>query len=508
MAPLVILGMDSGDPGLLQQWMAAGRLPNLAALQARGAHGAITGSEQVTEQGNELSLYSGVSRARHGYYNFRQLQPGTYDLTLFTPPEAGTLPFWVHLRGRDQRVLILDAAETSLVPGLPGLQVSNWNTHQPSMAILPARTEPASLLAEIPQWVGPQLASVEYHAHATPARDQHAFARLQRRLAQQGQLARRLLARGPFDLIVIEFFDAHGGGHRFWDYQPELQPAGAAPGPLTHAVREIYEAIDRELGLLLAALPAEANIIFYSPYGMISQYPTTGLTESFCRQLGYQAAPARAAAGPGFSPLSLARQLLPEALRVAISRRLSQPMQERLLADHFRATTDWSRTTAFAIPSVYVGLIQVNLQGREPQGTVTSADYPAVLDRLEADLKQLMDPLTGQPAVARVRRSVDLYGGGPPAKLPDLFVEWAPGTALVHRLQHPRAEITQATPGFARGSSHSYTGYLMAAGPAFPQRGDLGEISLLDFAPSCLHLLGVPAPADLSGRVSRALTGS
>src|SRR5262249_9171880 len=129
------------------------------------------------------------------------------------------------------------------------------------------------------------------------------------------------------------------------------------------------------------------------------------------------------------------------------------------------------------------------------------AEYSAVLDRLEADLMQLVDPITGARAVQQVTRAVECFGGGPPDLLPDVFVEWTPTTHLRRTLIHPKGAITQDTPGHLRGNEHSDSGLFGAAGPAVKRRGELGAISILDLAPTCLALFGQDIPPTLPGRV-------
>ena len=196
--------------------------------------------------------------------------------------------------------------------------------------------------------------------------------------------------------------------------------------------------------------------------GMKPDYPATGLIEAFCHRLGYQVA----VAGDGFDARSLARRLVPERWRIAISARMSREAQERALADQFRNATDWSRTTAFSVPTLYGAFLRVNLRGREPQGIVDPAGYEAVLAQLEDDLAQLVDPITGEPAIETAVRTVDLYGGGPPTSLPDLFVEIEPTEHFRAELVHPGARLTQVPPAYFRDTHHSPVGWLAAAGPS------------------------------------------
>jgi hypothetical protein len=103
--------------------------------------------------------------------------------------------------------------------------------------------------------------------------------------------------------------------------------------------------------------------------------------------------------------------------------------------------------------------------------------------------------------VQQVTRAVACFGGGPPDQLPDLFVEWTPTTHLRRTLIHPQGAITQDTPDYLRGNEHTHYGLFAAAGPAVKARGELGNISILDLAPTCLALLGQDIPPTLPGRV-------
>jgi predicted AlkP superfamily phosphohydrolase/phosphomutase len=236
---------------------------------------------------------------------------------------------------------------------------------------------------------------------------------------------------------------------------------------------------------------------------MLSQYPTEELLEKFCRQLGYQATPQPAAVSEGAprrSVTSMLRGLVPEQARNLVSRFLPFAVQARLLSEKFAASTDWSRTTAYAPPGYYTGCIRVNLRGREPNGIVSpGAEYDEVLSRLEADLRALRHPDTGAPVVDRIERTRALFGDDVHPALPDLVVFWAEHDRPLLRVVHPRAELTQAPHAFHRGSHHTTQGLLVGAGPAVRAAGRLPEVNALALAPTMLAVLGVPQPAVMSG---------
>jgi predicted AlkP superfamily phosphohydrolase/phosphomutase len=315
-------------------------------------------------------------------------------------------------------------------------------------------------------------------------------------------LCRHLFAQDNFDLVMAVFGETHTGGHQFWRYRPE---AGMPDSELTHAIRNLYQATDQQLALILKQLPANANVIIISATGLEDQYATEELVEDFCRKLGYQATPPASAS---ISPMSLLRAALPEKLRAALSKPLPRSLQERWISDKYKSRTDWTKTTAFCIPVYYGGFIRVNLKGREPQGIVAPGlEYDALLKRLAADLRQLIDPVTNQLAVTEIFYTVELFDGSPPEILPDLFFYFQPASHWLQRLNHPRATVTQRKPDFFRGSDHTRSGFFAAAGPGIQGQGDIGMASPIDLAPTLLSLLNLPVPDYIDGKPIKPMLG-
>jgi predicted AlkP superfamily phosphohydrolase/phosphomutase len=501
--PLVILGFDAGDSVLLQRWTDEGHLPTLASLMKRGCWGLTTGSELMLEHGAWLSVFSGISRADHGFYYFRQLKPGSYDLQLTYGPDISVPPFWSKWREGDKRVVVVDVPEQALQPGVSGSQVANWAVHRGFVSRAPAyqpSSAPAALLEELTRKFGPPVQIVE-DPQADVAQNRRIHRQLLARVERKGALCRHLIERESPDLVVICFGESHTAGHQFWRYCADASAQRASErDEFGNAIRDVYRAIDQQMALVLAQLPSSSNVFMLSSIGLADHYPTGALMEGFCRELGYQAPADR---NPiSLQPTALARRILPEKWRIALSRGLARETRERLFAQQFRNSTNWQKTTAFAIPSLYTGFIRVNLRGREPEGVVEpGTDYYALLARLEADLQQLIDPRTRLPAIAKIVRATELYRSNPPDVLPDLIVHWKSCTHFVDRVVHPKAEITQSRPEFFRDSEHVDHGFFAAAGPAIQRRGRVANIDALDLAPTFLALVGQSKSAQMTGEV-------
>ncbi|HEX7977922.1 MAG TPA: alkaline phosphatase family protein [Gemmatimonadaceae bacterium] len=498
--PVVLLGFDAADPDLVERWAREGKLPAMADLMARGTWARTGGEELLFEHGIWSSLLSGVSVARHGFHFFWQPVPGSYGLELKRGRDLGVAPFWAELAGRDRSVLVLDPPDVAPVPGLRGMQVSEWATHS-HYPPLELSAEPASAIAAVRGAFGPRE-QIGEKIGASVAEDRSIVERLVARAARKGACVRELIAKDDYDLVVAVFAEAHTGAHQAWEYRRDAKGDGPRPDHgMGDALYRLCRAVDDEIGRIVAALPPTASVFVTSSVGLLSQYPTEELLETFCRQLGYQATPqpATSDAPKRRSFTSALRGLVPEWARNVVSRYLPFSVQARLLSEKFAASTDWSRTTVYAPPGYYTGCLRVNLRGREPMGTVApGAEYDALLTRLEADLHALRDAETGKPVIARTVRTRELLGDDAHPALPDLTIFWHEHDRPLLRVTHPRAELSQAPHAFHRGSHHTTEGMLVAAGGAVRPGGRTADVSPLALAPTLLALLDVPAPSTMT----------
>ena len=475
-APLLVVALDAGDPERILKGTRTGELPVLASLVERGAVARLFGPESVSVHGTWATLFSGLSLAEHGGYARRSLRPGRYALEPAPLHEA--TPFWADLDGAE--ILTVDAPEIDPIPHLAGRQLAHWGDHPTSR---PAIAVPPDLVEHARRLVGPRIASDE-RQRGGRRRDRRVRSALLRRIERKGRLVRALLAERAARVVVVGFGDTHAAGHRFGKYETNGDP-------LAGALREVYAAIDREIGRTIEAFAEAPNVFVLADSGIREGQPLGATMDDLCRALGY-----KASRGP----------TLGARLRGRLTPLLSVRARTALREARFLGGTDWSRTTAFAIPSSYTGYLRVNLAGREPQGIVApGAEYEALLDRLTADLELLVDAATREPVVESITRTTSAFGGGPPARLPDLFVDFRP-CALPQRIEHPRATIVRRRAGDLRDNNHSRRGLAIAAGPAVARRGDVGDVPPSAIAPVFRAVLGeAPAPAALGAGVAAFL---
>ncbi len=69
------------------------------------------------------------------------------------------------------------------------------------------------------------------------------------------------------------------------------------------------------------------------------------------------------------------------------------------------------------------------------------------------------------------------------------------------RVVHPQAVLVQERPQYCPDNQEKLSGFFAAAGPSIVGRGAIGDLALLDLAPTFLSLLDEPAPPEFSGKV-------
>jgi predicted AlkP superfamily phosphohydrolase/phosphomutase len=162
---------------------------------------------------------------------------------------------------------------------------------------------------------------------------------------------------------------------------------------------------------------------------------------------------------------------------------------------------DFSRTQAFALPTDLQGFIRLNLQGREPEGTVSPERYDAVCDAIVEELESLRHADTGERVVEKVFRTRALYGDADNVDLlPDLCVLWT-NARPVPAATSPRFGRLDVPETFReRSGNHRLEGFWFAVGPDIRSRRQHQRAQIYDLAATVFQLLHKPVPDDWDGR--------
>ncbi len=481
---LLIVGLDGATFDLLTPWMAAGHLPTMARLQQAGVSGVLASTVPPVTPPAWATFMTGKNPGQHGIFDFFQPRSPDPDRPqMVNATDMWARPFWHHLSNAGRRVGVLNVPLTyppSPVNGfiVPGLLSPDEG----------ATTFPPDFLAPYRAELGPYR--LVPHLAYRPERIDSFVAELRQVTATQIAYALRIAREHPTDFLMVHFFTPDLAQHKLWhtldETHPWYRPALAAR--LGTAVRDIFAQIDQGLEALLALLPGDTTVVLMSDHGFGPQHEVVNLNNYFL-QTGVMAL--QTTARVRLRAWAARRQPVAGAA-VRLSRLWGR---ERLLGF---ADVDWSKTRAYA--RGHMGQVYLNLQGREPQGIVRPADYHAVRAEIVGLLQSLRWPDGSRPLIETIIPNEAVTHGPYRQDGPDLHVIMAGYRALAYPLFAADGRLVTQQPLVDSGN-HRPEGIFIAAGPPVRQGGVVSGARLVDLAPTALHLLGVPPPDDMDGRV-------
>jgi predicted AlkP superfamily phosphohydrolase/phosphomutase len=157
---------------------------------------------------------------------------------------------------------------------------------------------------------------------------------------------------------------------------------------------------------------------------------------------------------------------------------------------------DWPKTRAYALG---LGMVFLNLQGREGQGIVPAADAPALIEELRTKLLAVTDPKTGESVFRDV---YPMYGekGESQSEAPDLQLGYADGYQTAKPSAAGAAPAEVFSPNMDKWSGeHASSDVHFTPGIFFCNKAVAADPSLLDLGVTALKYLGAPVPSDFEG---------
>ena len=455
---VIVLGLDCATPQLVfDRW--AHELPALSWLMQNGVYGPLKSCIPPITIPAWLSMMTGKDPGQLGCYGFRNRSDYSYQGLSFATSKMVTAATVWDILGREQKqVILLGIPQTYPPKTVSGLMVSCFLTPDTSCEY----TYPPELKHEIKEVVGDYILDVD---HFRTDDKEQLLSQIYAMTEQRFALFSHFLTTRPWDFAMMVDMGMDRIHHGFWKYLDAAHPNYQPGSHYEQAVLAYYKFVDQKIADIIARLDTTTAVLVVSDHGAQAMQGGICINEWLIRH-GYLCI---AEKPPGIVPL-------------------------------YRARIDWARTKAWG-EGGYYSRIFLNVQGREPQGTIPAHDYETVRDELKEKLEALTDE-AGRNIGTRVFKPEEVYrqtNGIPP----DLIVY--PGNLAwrsVGSIGLNRIHTFENDTG-PDDANHAEQGIFILYDPATTRHASTHlrtDLSLTDVAPTLLSLLGVAVPPDMEGK--------
>ena len=508
MSRLAILGIDGATWSIIRPMVEQGELPHIARILRQGASSVLESTIPPITPPAWVSMMTGVNPGRHGIYHFVHRSLGSYRLGLV---DSG------NFAGMDAFSLLSRRGWTTggfAVPmTYPPFPV---NGYMVSGIPMPMQGEggawPPGTWAQMEEHLGkayePDINYAEYDGKNEPDReDLDRYAKLRddlfRTERERIDLKVEWLRRHPTDFWFCVLSITDRCQHYFWKFQDREHDGWTEEGEqrFGEVIRDSYRLADEAVGRFREVLGEDCVVALVSDHGFgaftddffINRWLEDEGLLAFKRIPRWTLGVTTLADTLRRARLGVLTKLLPGPLgRIPVGR--PKYKRQRDVRD-----IDWKRTKVFA--AMY-GLC-LNLEGREPEGTVSAEEREALEQDVLRRLRALVDPFDGKPAVDDAALARDCYRGD--------YLDTAPDIQFMMKgLACLPKEDLDAPQAFGRrrfaavSGTHRMDGiFAVAAGEGAPiQAGRIFEgMHIQDSLPTLLHLVGETVPSWMEGEV-------
>jgi len=451
---VLVVGLDCLTPQLaFDRYLQD--MPNLRRLVSGGTWGEMTSTHPPITVPAWMAMATGRDPGTLGAYGFRHRRGPSYDDRWTASANTFRTPaVWDRIGQEGGTTCLVGFPPSYPARPLPGWRVGCFLTPGHDRPF----THPAELAAEVLDIVPGYRFDVTFRTESRRQLLEELYAMTD----DHFRLVEHLATTRSWDLFWLVEIGMDRIHHAFWKFSDPAHPLYRPGNEFESVIGDYYRHIDARLGSLLGKVGPDTAVLVVSDHG------AKAMRGAFCINQwlidrGYLALAAEPAPGTSIE----------------------------------RCQVDWSRTRAWAWGGYYARVF-LNVEGREPQGTVPAAAYEATLDELAAKIGGIPDH-EGRPMDTRVHRPRDLYrtcNGDPPDLLVYLdnlswraagTLGWG-GTYLFENDTGPDDAV------------HAMEGCFVLAAPGRPAAGRRQGLTIYDVAPTILDLLGLPVPDEMEGR--------
>jgi predicted AlkP superfamily phosphohydrolase/phosphomutase len=457
---VMVIGLDCAPPEhIFDEY--ADDVPNLTKLRDNGLYGPLESITPPITVPAWMCMMTSKDPGTLGIYGFRNRKDHTYDGLSFATSWAIKEPtVWDILSEHGYDNIVISVPPSYPPKPLKGVQIGCFLTPNDEADY----TYPKELKEELKTNAGELIFDIR---NFRTDNTQYILDEAYKMTESKFRNAEWLLSNKPWDFFVMVEMGPDRLNHGIWSYIDPNHPRYEPGNPYRESLREYYRFLDAKIGELLKHADDNTTVLVVSDHGAKAMVGGVCFNEWLHKE-GY---------------LHFNQDLPAEITPIN------------------KLDIDWSKTVAWG-DGGYYGRLFLNVEGREPTGTIPEADYDKVREELISKIESMVDH-EGRPLHNKALKPQDIYTSNN-GVAPDLIVifgglRWRSVGSLGHGSVHTFENDTGPDE-----ANHAEKGILIMHNAPGQSTGEKQGLHLWDVHSTILDLFGLePANGALGTSVLR-----
>lgn len=487
---VIIIGLDGATWKLLGPWIEKGELPTFKKLMQKGVYGTLKSTMPCKSSLAIPSFYTGKNPGKLGLFNFSSLDSSVVNYKKIRETNKS---IWDILGKYGYKSAIFNVPTTYPPVEINGLMASGFAPREED-----EWTYPKDFKKNIR---GFHVNRVSYKKIAfgkmTIKNEEKLFNLYMGTAKKRYELIRDTIIDKAFDFSIFWIDESDAVQHWFWRKKEYLLV--------------FFQEMDKILKDILENCP-NSNIIVMSDHGFDAIATYNFYPKSWLKKENYLKLKGNKIQQWLIQKINAFSIIIPQKyIRFFYSiynknkKRHKNMTEEEIkrghphpnFAEEDRQKTktigiDWKKTVAYNHDFWGIKIIRENLD----------RDYEELREEIIEKLKKLTDK-NNQKIIRDIWKREEIFGGEEIQKIPDIIYR---PTAEFFPSGYLFSQITGRKKSKHSGDHLTIReGIFIAVGPDIESKGEIGEVSILDVAPTVLYAFQVPRPEDMDGRALKEI---